>query len=471
MASSQKIIYAPQAEKDIIIKAVQFPNNSFIGNFNYPQNVPAYKDLFDLPKPPIDDSDPKPLKESGIRFTVKNGMTSLYFNFNTFCETTGLDYSTGNHVAMPQTDVVKDELIKLGLHNDRNDGNKHLSDTRLPATHPNEGTHTSQLLPEGTPADPKDSERNIQLTDMRFPSIMDTIPPIESLRDFEALMEDSEDDLNDLTRNLQRFSDVLYAQIIEDYWAKHEEAATSYADLRAKIEEIHDQVYKAHKNTDAYLRNYEKILLAFKSQHVEGLNKILTNLNIVQEDVKEDYALSTKNTLYAQNDHLAIWVESSRSMAWNVGPMLSKIENTQTIIQSDLTLLKTYTVNIKAMVTEIFCAFKGSLFSTLSGSAHIPTLMVEILSQPEGEQIKTITEKAKTEETKESEVLEQEPQVIQVVPIQSIIPTTTPITTDVITTITPKVLFTESSSRTPPTDPILNVTPRPQIDPVNTNNV
>ncbi|GJZ05538.1 hypothetical protein Tco_0539331 [Tanacetum coccineum] len=170
--------------------------------------------IVDLPKPPIDDSDLKPFKESGIRFTVKNGMTSLYFNFKTFCETTGVDYNNGNYVTMPQTNIVKAELIKLGLHNDRNDietrnvlgGNKSSTD-QLPATHPNEGTHTSQLLPEGTPTDPKDSKRNIQLTDMRLPSTMvtnllgmtssevepDTIPPIESLGDFEALMEDSED--------------------------------------------------------------------------------------------------------------------------------------------------------------------------------------------------------------------------------------------------------------------------------------
>ncbi|GJS88832.1 hypothetical protein Tco_0771468 [Tanacetum coccineum] len=87
--------------------------------------------VVDLPKPPIDDSDLKPFKESGIRFTVKNGMTSLYFNFKTFCETTGVDYNNGNYVAMPQTNVVKAELIKLGLHNDRNDvlgGNKSSTD-------------------------------------------------------------------------------------------------------------------------------------------------------------------------------------------------------------------------------------------------------------------------------------------------------------------------------------------------------
>ncbi|GJS88833.1 hypothetical protein Tco_0771469 [Tanacetum coccineum] len=206
---------------------------------------------------------------------------------------------TGLPNSPPNDSTRKSQLLHEGTNTDH-------QDLELPATHPNEGTHTSQLLPKGTPTDPKDSERNIQLTDMRLPSTMvtnlsgmtssevepDTIPPIESLSDFKALMEDSEDDLNG-----SLFSDVLYAQIIKDYWAKHEEAAASYADLRAEIKEIHDQAYKAHENTDAHLRNYEKILLAFKSQH---------------------------NTLYAQNDHLAIWVESSRMAMTLSGPYTVK---------------------------------------------------------------------------------------------------------------------------------------------------
>ncbi|GJW47403.1 hypothetical protein Tco_0079049 [Tanacetum coccineum] len=58
--------------------------------------------------------------------------------------------------------------------------------------------------------------------------------------------------------------------------------------------EFHYEAYMAHSNTNAHLRHYKKILLAFKSRYVEGLNKFLTNLNTVHEAVKEDPALNVK---------------------------------------------------------------------------------------------------------------------------------------------------------------------------------
>ncbi|GKE42511.1 hypothetical protein Tco_1469795, partial [Tanacetum coccineum] len=73
-----------------------------------------------IPKPPTDDSVPKLLKDTIIKFTMKNGKTPLFFDFKNFCQTTGLDYNDGKYVAMPQTEVVKAELLKLSLHNDKN---------------------------------------------------------------------------------------------------------------------------------------------------------------------------------------------------------------------------------------------------------------------------------------------------------------------------------------------------------------
>ncbi|GKC04896.1 hypothetical protein Tco_0996506 [Tanacetum coccineum] len=44
-----------------------------------------------------------------------------------------------------------------------------------------------------------------------------------------------------LVRNLQHISEVLYAQVVEDHWEKHKEAATSYADLRANVESYYEE--------------------------------------------------------------------------------------------------------------------------------------------------------------------------------------------------------------------------------------
>ncbi|GJU39035.1 hypothetical protein Tco_1191992 [Tanacetum coccineum] len=219
---------------------------------------------------------------------------------------------------------------------------------------PLEGTNTSQsvstcyLLPKGTLTNPKDSWRNIQLTNIGFPSTLvtnqswantkyqenrtqstlfelldpdynkdktsseeelDTIPAIQSLGYFEALMEDSEDDLKDfsdeevfeagdemhmLLKNHPNFH--LLTRIYDNFdnWEKHKEAIASYADLRAEIEEFHDEAYRTHANNDADLRNYEKILTAFKTLHLKGIDSILTNLNTGQEVIKEDHALNAR---------------------------------------------------------------------------------------------------------------------------------------------------------------------------------
>ncbi|GKA99589.1 hypothetical protein Tco_0827583, partial [Tanacetum coccineum] len=59
------------------------------------------------PNPPIDDSEARPLKEFIIKFTVKNGQRPLTLNYKTFCEATGLDYSSGQYVNHHSTEVIK----------------------------------------------------------------------------------------------------------------------------------------------------------------------------------------------------------------------------------------------------------------------------------------------------------------------------------------------------------------------------
>ncbi|GJS26112.1 hypothetical protein Tco_0486732 [Tanacetum coccineum] len=73
-------------------------------------------DVVDLPKPPSDDQESRPLKESIIKFTIKNGKTPLSFNFKTFVQTTRLDYNNGQYEALLLMEVMKVELLELGLH-------------------------------------------------------------------------------------------------------------------------------------------------------------------------------------------------------------------------------------------------------------------------------------------------------------------------------------------------------------------
>ncbi|GJY92636.1 hypothetical protein Tco_0508418, partial [Tanacetum coccineum] len=60
------------------------------------------------PKPPIDNSEARPLKEFIIKFIVMNVKKPLTLDFKTFCETTGLDFNQGtNEALVNKTPVLK----------------------------------------------------------------------------------------------------------------------------------------------------------------------------------------------------------------------------------------------------------------------------------------------------------------------------------------------------------------------------
>ncbi|GJT86689.1 hypothetical protein Tco_1068406 [Tanacetum coccineum] len=146
MASTKAIIYAPQCGA---VKSVQFKINNFMGEFSYPHSVLSYKNICKFlkncslalafsktpsivyqnylrefwctavvedPNPPADESEVRHLKEFLIKFIVKNGQKTLTLDYKTICETTRLDYSNGQYVDNPSTNVVKVELAKIATN-------------------------------------------------------------------------------------------------------------------------------------------------------------------------------------------------------------------------------------------------------------------------------------------------------------------------------------------------------------------
>lgn len=133
MADDQGIELAPQWAKSTLAD-VQFKTNNVVGNFNYPTNVPAYKEIstpyFQYhnflrefwgtsqahdPTPSTDENELRPLKEFLISFLVLNGKRKLVLDFKTFCSATGLDYNNGIYVAHPAINNVKSGLSKIAL--------------------------------------------------------------------------------------------------------------------------------------------------------------------------------------------------------------------------------------------------------------------------------------------------------------------------------------------------------------------
>ncbi|GJR83073.1 hypothetical protein Tco_0153858 [Tanacetum coccineum] len=67
---------------------------------------------------------------------------------------------------------------------------------------------------------------------------------------------------------------------------------------------------------------------------------------------------SLQATALSQDKHLADWAKSSTSLAWNLGPRMTAIDNSQAAIRTEVSSLRKDTSNIKSMMTEIYQAFK-----------------------------------------------------------------------------------------------------------------
>nr|GFB09514.1 hypothetical protein [Tanacetum cinerariifolium] len=154
----------------------------------------------------------------------------------------------------------------------------------LPATHPGEGARKTKPLSEGTTIDPKDVRRNIQLTDIDYTSTLvtdlsrlalkpDTEPLIlTTVGDIQALLGDFKDELKD-------------------------DSDENVYEVR---EEMDEEILQQYENTDVSLGNYQKIITQFMSDRVARINKMLINLQEVQNVVKEDLALNKKMLEAAQ---------------------------------------------------------------------------------------------------------------------------------------------------------------------------
>ncbi|GKA06916.1 hypothetical protein Tco_0686140 [Tanacetum coccineum] len=192
-----------------------------------------------------------------------------------------------------------------------------------------------------------------------------------------------------LVKYLRKVSRVLYNRITKDQWEKHEEAAVSYADLRASIEEYYEENVDHMNQTDKAIHATMDCLdknSIERADLLKALNGVTKILKAVQDAVKENHALnkkvleateaytansnnitellslaktfdlsglkslveSIKAVLDAQNDHLATLAKSFTSMAWNLGPRITPIKNSQAVIRFEVSSLRQDTSNIKA---------------------------------------------------------------------------------------------------------------------------
>ncbi|GJY87629.1 hypothetical protein Tco_0502257 [Tanacetum coccineum] len=170
-----------------------------------------------------------------------------------------------------------------------------------------------------------------------------------------------------LIKYLRKMSIVLFNRIIEKQWEQHEEAAVSYADLKASIDQYYDENI-AHKDQTDKLVEASMSSLDRSSTTINDLYKgldVITQLlkdinNVVKDDpatnhklneATETFArisskltevlslvkgfdfsalLSTMKDLQAhalkQEESSVAWTKSSTNMAWNRGSRMTAVE-------------------------------------------------------------------------------------------------------------------------------------------------
>nr|GEY54578.1 hypothetical protein [Tanacetum cinerariifolium] len=153
----------------------------------------------------------------------------------------------------------------------------------------------------------------------------------------------------------------------------HEEAAISYADLKASIEEYYDENVAQRDQTDKLVEStmstINKSSTAIKDlyQGLDVINKLLKDINTADLSLVNDFDFSTlQSTLkdlqayaFKQKEVSAAWTKSSTNMDWNLGSRMTAIEISQTALKRQSSSTPLSSVTLTLALTNIPANIKG----------------------------------------------------------------------------------------------------------------
>ncbi|GJW44583.1 hypothetical protein Tco_0073382 [Tanacetum coccineum] len=154
-----------------------------------------------------------------------------------------------------------------------------------------------------------------------------------------------------LVKCLQKLSRAIYDRISADYWDKHEEAAASYADLKAYVEEYYDENVDHKDQTAKLVKETMKTLDNICKASIDERAKLLKALNRVSETLKADSALKKEmkkidqsyNTTFGNLLGLTEIINNAKLLK-----LLTKLEG----FQSTLNTLSTQCASISKSLKE-----------------------------------------------------------------------------------------------------------------------
>ncbi|GJT48958.1 hypothetical protein Tco_0975115 [Tanacetum coccineum] len=263
---------------------------------------------------------------------------------------------------------------------------------RFPSTL-DEGTHKAKPLPKSTATHPKDSRGNKQPLNRDLTSTTSdegtakTTPPC-LLSDDELDKESDEEEVlaagDDMDEDIQADEEVRTPSPKQDQpepsQEHHEEAAISYADLKASIDQYYNENIAHRDQTDKLVEAFMSSLdrsnttisdlykvLDVITQLLKDINNVVKDDPAANQKINEatetfvrissnitkvlslvkgfDFSplFSTVKDLQAhslkQDEELAAWAKSSTNMAWTLGSRISGLERAQNHIKSSMSSL------------------------------------------------------------------------------------------------------------------------------------
>nr|GEU75360.1 retrovirus-related Pol polyprotein from transposon TNT 1-94 [Tanacetum cinerariifolium] len=285
-------------------------------------------------------------------------------------------------------------------------GNKQPFDRDITSTTFDEGTAKTTSRPEGSLGD-KDSKGNIPPIDME--PILILVAVFLILQGLPSYYSEDELEKESNEEEVLAAGDDMDEDSQDDAEEQHKEAAVSYPDLKASIEEYYKENIAHRDQTDQLIASSMSSLEKSSSSISDlykGLNVITELLKYINNAVKDgtatnkkiDKAIKTFAKFSAQTTKIlllvktfdfatlqytmqdlqthalkqeeasAAWTKSSTNMAWNLGLRMTTIGISQTALKSKVSPLRQDTSKIKSMMAEIYQAFKRQPSSAPSGT-------------------------------------------------------------------------------------------------------
>ncbi|GJV99370.1 hypothetical protein Tco_1554622 [Tanacetum coccineum] len=140
---------------------------------------------------------------------------------------------------------------------------------------------------------------------------------------------------------------------------RNREAAVSYADLKASIDQYYDENITHRDQTDKLIEASVSSLDRSSttiSDLYKGLDVITQLLKDINTAMKDDPATNQK-----LNEATETFARISSNITENLGSWMSEVELSQTDLKREISSLKKDTSKIKSMMTEMYAAFQANV--------------------------------------------------------------------------------------------------------------